>query len=243
MSSSEFYDNFVNYQLEAGINDRVYQLYKRLCKLGLSSNDKVLEIGCGIGALTHLLSLKVKKGQIEAVDFSEKSIEFAKANLTKPNLLFSSANILDYEPTYFNFDKILLFDVLEHIPEENHLELFTKINMWMNNNNESLILINIPNPNYILYDQKYNPKALQEIDQPIHIHTLTQTLAKASLELEYFETYSVWVKNDYQFLMIKKKNEFQEQRLSSERNLIEKIKVRLKRDLRKMIYNYPKIKR
>jgi len=241
MSSSEFYDNFVNYQLEAGINDRIYQLYKRLCKLGLSSNDKILEIGCGIGSFTYLLSLKIKKGQIEAVDFSEKSIEFAKANLTKPNILFSSANILDYEPTYFNFDKILLFDVLEHIPEEKHLELFTKISTWMNS--EAVILINIPNPNYILYDRKYNPKALQEIDQPILIHTLTQTLAKASLELEYFETYSVWVKNDYQFLEIKKKTEFKEQLLSSERNLIEKIKVRLKRDLRKIIYNYPTIKR
>lgn len=241
MSSSEFYDNFVNYQLESGINDRIYQLYKRLCKLGLSSNDKVLEIGCGIGSFTYLLSLKIKKGQIEAIDFSEKSIEFAKANLTKPNILFSSANILDYEPTYFNFDKILLFDVLEHIPEEKHLELFTKISTWMNS--EAVILINIPNPNYILYDRKYNPKALQEIDQPILIHTLTRTLAKASLELEYFETYSIWVKNDYQFLRIKKKTEFKEQFLSSERNVIEKINIRLKRFLIKMIYNYPTIKR
>ena len=78
MGPSEFYDNFITYQIKTGINDRIFGLYKRVCSLSISNNDRILEIGCGIGSLTYLLSQKVKKGKIEAIDISPKSIEFAK---------------------------------------------------------------------------------------------------------------------------------------------------------------------
>lgn len=238
MSSSDFYDNFISYQIDSGINDRIYKLYKRICKLGISTNTNILEIGCGIGSLTYLLSRKIKRGRIESMDISQKSIEYVKENLTQSNLCFSSSNILDFEPKYSNFDKILLFDVIEHIPEETHIDLFTKINQWMNN--DTLLLINLPNPNYIIFDQKNNPQALQEIDQPIFIDKLVNVLAKVNLNIEYLETYSVWVKNDYHFLIIRKQTEFTENLLSENRNLIDKILVKLNRDFRKLIYNYPK---
>ena len=242
MNSSEFYDNFISYQIDSGINDRIYNLYKRLCKIGISSNTNILEIGCGIGVLTYLLSRKIKKGRIEAMDISQKSIQYAKSYLRQSNLYFSSSDILKFEPEFDNFDKILLFDVIEHIPEEIHIDLFTKISTWMHD--QSLLLINLPNPNYILFDQKNDPDALQEIDQPIFINKLVNVLAKASLDIEYLETYSVWVKNDYHFIVIKKRKEFVESFVSSDRSLIERFIVRLSREFRKRIYDYPvKIKR
>lgn len=237
MSSSEFYDNFISYQIDSGINDRIYNLYKRLNKIGISSDTNILEIGCGIGVLTYLLSRKIKKGRIVAMDISQKSVEYAKTNLTQSNLDFYSSDILEFEPEFSDFDRILLFDVIEHIPEENHADLFNKISRWMNN--QTLLLINLPNPNYILFDQKNNPKALQETDQPIFIDKLANVLARSSLDIDYLKTYSVWVKSDYQFLIIKKRTEFVESSISSERNLIERIKVRLSRDFRKLIYRYP----
>ena len=91
-------------------------------------------------------------------------------------------------------------------------------------NENSLLLVNIPNPNYIIYDQKHNPQALQETDQPIFTDRLANVLAMASLEIEYLETYSIWVKNDYQFLIIKKRKEFVEQLVSTERTFHRKIK-------------------
>jgi hypothetical protein len=77
-------------------------------------------------------------------------------------------------------------------------------------NPETLVCINIPNPDYTLYDRKYNPQALQEIDQPVFIDRLANAVARAGLSIELFETYSVWVRKDYQFLIIKKKTEFTE---------------------------------
>ncbi|HEY4967605.1 MAG TPA: class I SAM-dependent methyltransferase [Puia sp.] len=238
MSSAEFYDDFITYQIKSGINDRIYQLYKRLCKLGLSNDTHILEIGCGIGTLTYLLSRKIKRGRIEAVDISKKSIEFAKSILKSPNISFFAANILEFEPGFSAFDFLLLFDVIEHIPEEDHLRLFKKISGWMNP--DATLFINLPNPNYILFDQQFNPQSLQEIDQPVFIDRLTNTLAQAGLQMEYFETYSVWVKQDYQFLIIKKEKAFTEQSLQEGRNVFQKINIRFGRYFRKLIYRYPK---
>jgi 16S rRNA A1518/A1519 N6-dimethyltransferase RsmA/KsgA/DIM1 with predicted DNA glycosylase/AP lyase activity len=67
MDTSQFYDGYVDYHARSGINDRIYSLYKHIIKLGLRSRDNVLEIGCGIGTLTFLLTKKIKKGRIEAL--------------------------------------------------------------------------------------------------------------------------------------------------------------------------------
>jgi trans-aconitate methyltransferase len=237
MSSAEFYDNFIKNQIESGINDRIYGLYRRLYKMGLHSNSTVLEIGCGIGTLTYLLTRKVKAGRIEATDLSPKSIEYVKKHLLRPNLFLYAGDILQLEPQQKPFDFILLFDVIEHIPVENHAALFAKITGWMKD--DSYLLINIPYPGYILFDQKNNPAALQEVDQPIYTDHLATTLSKAGLDIVQFETYSVWVENDYQFIVIKKRTEFVEEIISSKRNVFQKISAWLKREIRKLIYRYP----
>jgi len=183
MGSSEFYDHFISYQIKTGINDRIYGLYKRLLKAGLPSDSKVLEIGCGIGSLTSLLARKIKRGTITSLDISEKSIQYARTHVARTNIAFHIADIMEFQ-TDSTFSRILLFDVIEHIPEEQHVDLFSKISGLMNE--DALLFINIPNPYHILFDQKHKPQALQEIDQPIFIHNLLNVLAKASLDIDLF---------------------------------------------------------
>jgi len=237
MSSAKFYDDFIQKQVESGINDRISGLYQRLCRLGLKNDSTVLEIGCGIGTLTYLLTRKVKKGTIVATDISPQSIEYIKKNLPRPNLTVFAGDILQVQPQSHPFDFVLLFDVIEHIPVEDHAALFTRISGWMQD--DSTLLINIPNPGYVIYDAKNNPAALQEIDQPVFPDHLATVLANAGLDIVQFETYSVWVKNDYQFIVVKKRKDFEEQFLSQERNLFQKGIVWLGRKWRKIIYPYP----
>ena len=65
---SDFYDEFVQRQLKIGANERLISLYKRLLDLGLKEDSKVLELGCGVGILTKLLSKKTATGILEAFD-------------------------------------------------------------------------------------------------------------------------------------------------------------------------------
>jgi 2-polyprenyl-3-methyl-5-hydroxy-6-metoxy-1,4-benzoquinol methylase len=237
MSSAGFYDDYINNQVESGINDRIVGLYRRVRQMGLKTTSTVLEIGCGIGTLTYLLSRKVKSGKIEAMDISPRSVEYAKKNLSNTNIHFFTGDILESQPVTGSFDFVLLFDVIEHIPLQDHAALFTRINDWLHE--DSVLLINIPNPAYILFDEKNNPAALQEIDQPVFADHLATVLAKAELDLVRFETYSVWVRNDYQFIVVMKRKAFEEKLLSQERNILQKGIAWLGRKWRKFIYRYP----
>ena len=235
--SSSYYDNIINYQIESGINDRIYGLYKRTKKIGIK-NKKILEIGCGIGALTFLLSKKISDGKVEAFDPSERSIKYAQEHIQKNNIFFKVSDILNFTPQFAPYDLILIFDVLEHIPEADHFEIFSKIKSWMND--ETLLLINLPNPEYIIFDQKYHPEQLQEIDQSVFIKHLIPIFSSLSLELKYLETYSVWVKEDYQFLIIQKQKDFTEVQLSTLRSFPEKTIKWLQRKWIKLVHHFPK---
>ena len=146
---SQFYDQFSERQIKIGVNERLIFLFKQLKKLGLTKKSKILELGCGVGAFTYLLSKKLKKGYIEAVDLSEKSIENAQKNIQKNNVQLFVGDVVHYQPQESDFDFITLLDVIEHIPIEEHFNLFKNISTYISE--KSLLLINIPNPEYIKY--------------------------------------------------------------------------------------------
>jgi trans-aconitate 2-methyltransferase len=232
----EFYDNYVEAQVASGINDRIYCLYKRILKLGLNNTSNVLELGCGIGTMTFLLAKTINKGNIEAVDISDESVNYAKKHITKSNVSFITGDVVTYKPVLKQFDFITLFDVIEHIPVERHAELFKNLHNHCNSNTQ--ILINIPNPDYIEYYRTHDPTQLQLIDQPLPLSFIVNTIGPQNLFVHYFETHSVWVKDDYQFFVIKKKNVFEEVRLANKRSFIEKIKKRFERAYVKLVHNY-----
>jgi len=232
MSASRFYDQYVDYHVQSGINDRIYSLYRRILKLGLRKDENILEIGCGIGALTFLLSKKVKKGGIEAFDPSSKSIELAVKKVKQSNIHFSIGDVLTYSAQPKFFDKIILFDVLEHIPIGHHDFVFGQIATWLKD--DGYLLINIPNPDYILYDQIHQPQTLQEVDQPVFLHHLLPKLVNAGLELINFDIHSVWVKEDYHFLVVRRKKTFQEMFLHAERGVFRKGMLWMQRNIRRL---------
>ncbi len=219
---SEFYDEYVQRQTKTGANERLISLYKRLLNGGLNTDSKVLELGCGVGIFTKLLAKKVKNGIIEAVDLSAKSVAVAKNELKyRKNIHFDVADVVEYKPKNSDFDMITLMDVIEHIPLEHHAELFR--NLAEIATEKTNILINIPNPQYIGYARINHPESLQVIDQEVELFTLMQHLEKNGLELVYFEKYGIWEQDDYHFMVIRKKRNFELKHLADQRNFSEKV--------------------
>jgi len=221
----DFYDNFSAHQMKVGINERILSLFQRMKKYGLSPSSRILELGSGIGSMTFLLSKKIKSGIVESVDLSPKSIELLNSSIANPAIKGYAADVVNYKPQQSNFDFITLFDVIEHIPIERHAELFKNLAGIMTE--KTTLLINIPNPKYIEYDRIHQPEVLQVIDQPIPLTAIAKNAEDNGLFIHHFETYSIWVENDYQFMMIRKDRDFEEVKLSDKRSFSGKVKHRL----------------
>jgi trans-aconitate 2-methyltransferase len=229
-----FYDAFVSHQLKVAFNPRQSLLFNELKNLGLSSGSSILELGCGIGVMTSLIAMKVRKGYIEAIDISSESIAEAQKRIKHQEMInFIVADLKFFESKRQNFDFITLMDVLEHFPQEDHDDLFRKISQLMHDS--SALFISIPSPHSIAFDRTHFPENLQVVDQELLSDQLINCAYQAGLELDYFRTLSIWSSNDYQVMVFRKEIAYQNESIYEKRNyfckMIRLIRLRFERYL------------
>ncbi|GAB4247534.1 MAG: hypothetical protein Tsb0034_26780 [Ekhidna sp.] len=201
----DWYNTYTRRQTSIGVNLRHYTLIDRAVRAGLRRYHSVLEVGCGIGTLTGLLSGYLKKGSLMATDISDESIEIAKERLSDyKNTQFLVSDMSDFDKKGA-FDFIILPDVLEHIPVEQHHQLFSNLSKALKEKGK--ILINIPHPKYIDYLHENEPEKLQIVDQALSAAILMKDIYEAGLTLVFYESYSIFNRaNDYVSILLEKEN-------------------------------------
>src|SRR3989344_1815713 len=80
----------------------------------VSGGDRVLDIGCGNGALAYDVADRVKS--VTGIDIEEKNIRKAKAKYSRPNMKYIVGDATK-DLTGEKFDSIILSNVLEHIED------------------------------------------------------------------------------------------------------------------------------
>jgi len=106
------------------------------------------------------------------------------------------------------FDFIVLPDVLEHIPVEDHTALFKTLGR--HSNADTTILIHIPNPPYLRNVIRQRQELLQVIDQPLDTSELLNATAAADFRVHRLWSYSLFSKHeDYQCIILKKGRYFE----------------------------------
>ncbi|NLO82919.1 MAG: class I SAM-dependent methyltransferase [Clostridiales bacterium] len=90
--------------------------YNQIMKLIPDNAETCLEIGCGKGDLSFLLSKKSKR--VIAVDFAEKMIERAKVLHPNRNIKYICENILNMEFENNSLDVIVTVATAHHLPYE-----------------------------------------------------------------------------------------------------------------------------
>ncbi len=201
----DFYNSFKEHQKKLGINIRHRSIVKNLKKAGLEPNMKVLEIGCGIGTVSHLILKAIPQGQFVGVDISPDSI--SQANVINSN--FKNAEFVVNDMGDFKyklcFDFVVLPDVLEHIPIEQHANLFAVLKE--HTHKKSKVLINIPEPNCLNWAREKHPERLQIIDQSLSMQDLMNAIYPNDFELVSLQPYSLqYTLPDYLSIILRRKS-------------------------------------
>jgi ubiquinone/menaquinone biosynthesis C-methylase UbiE len=226
----DYYDNYVKRQKRVGVNKRHESILQKSIANGLKKDHNVLEIGCGIGTFSGLLGKYLQTGSALCMDISPASIELAKETYQDIRTLhFTEGNAVTYGFKDAQYDSIILPDVLEHIPEDQHLALFERLSGLLKKNGS--IFIHIPNPLYLEWCHEHRPELLQIIDQPIYTEKLMAAIRPAHLHVYSLNTYSIWVEDgDYQFIVLKKDNYQDFTKVNEEKpSFMDKVKYKLNR--------------
>ena len=184
----EFYDDFVKNQTNIGVSVRHRLIHKRLKGLGLRPNSNVLEVGCGIGTVSSLIIKSIPNGKFVGVDISPGSIATANKLFGASNATFLVDDMSAFTSD-IKFDFIVFPDVLEHIPVEQHSNLFANVAKVCNDN--AKVLINIPEPNALNWTRKNQPEVLQIIDQSLSMQDLLNNTYPHGFQVQSITPYAI----------------------------------------------------
>jgi cyclopropane fatty-acyl-phospholipid synthase-like methyltransferase len=229
-----FYDQFAERQAKTGINSRHLSILDKVKQAGLQANHRILEVGCGIGTVSHLLATQVPNGKVLAVDISPESIEKAKVLWKdQKNLNFEVSDMSDFDKKGETFDFFVFPDVLEHIPVDQHFRLFQ--NIQMHSHADSVIFIHIPAPRYLQWMIDNEPEKLQVIDQPLDSGDLIKNITANGFYLEKMETYGLFFEEkDYQYFVFRSAKPLRSSTPKSKWDVLkERLRIRIKYGLTK----------
>ncbi len=120
--------------------------------LDIKDSDLVLDCGCGEGFYSVLLS-ELYQCRVIAVDIDRELLEKAKKWIGKrKNVSFQVADIIELPFGDETFNKIILSEVLEHIPDDGRAikEIYRVLKKG------GIVGITIPNHNYPLFWDPFN---------------------------------------------------------------------------------------
>lgn len=123
------YDQIANWYLQwvEGQRSPRERYTERVLK-DLSSNPRILELGCGSGVPITRLLLD-HDAEVVANDISSKQIEMAKARCPNARLIAGDMTALSFEPA--SFDGAVSFYAIFHLPRSEQQAMLAKIHMWL----------------------------------------------------------------------------------------------------------------
>jgi len=221
----EFYDSFVVNQERLGVSVRHRIIHNNLTKIGLKNNSNVLEIGCGIGTVSQLIIKSIPNGRFLGCDISPKSIKTAMTLNPNSNSSFEVTDMSEFT-SEVKFDFIVFPDVLEHIPVDQHLNLFKNISNVCAAN--AKVLINIPEPNSLNWTRKNRPEVLQIIDQSLSMQDLLNNSYPHGFQVQSIIPYAIHTNvSNYLSIVLVKNGEVKQLELKGKfGQLIQNLRVR-----------------
>lgn len=147
--SEGIYKNYTTTSVLSGVDPEKFTAWSHLYfkefilpHMPADRNAAILEIGCGYGRYTVLLTKDLGYVHTTGVDISEEQIEYAKNQYHLQNVYCRDAvEFLQQEQR--NYDAVILMDVLEHLELEYAVKLLRLIHGSLNAGGK--LIIQVPN--------------------------------------------------------------------------------------------------
>ena len=132
-------------------NPQRFEILKKVCKRHFGESPfRTLEIGCGLGVNTLLLSLEFPKASCTLIDFSESALKQArklhKSFGRQPQTVL--ANVFEYSPKE-KFDLVMSFGVAEHFIGKMRKEIIQR--HFALARPGAAVFLSVPNQSCLLY--------------------------------------------------------------------------------------------
>lgn len=122
----------------------------------INDTDNVLDCACGVGYGSSFINDKCHPHFILGVDIDKSAIEFAKRIFKKRNMDYKCGDALD--SSFFSkseFDKIVSFETIEHVPIEATEKLISNYHSWLKKDGQ--VIASVPNQDDFPYDKEIVP--------------------------------------------------------------------------------------
>ena len=91
--------------------EKNYQVFHKLIPM----QGKILDIGCGYGFMSYMLSFTAAQRQITGIDYDESKIEIANNCFSKTAMInFVHSDVISFD--FEKYDAIILADMLHYLP-------------------------------------------------------------------------------------------------------------------------------
>lgn len=198
----DFYDDFMRSKMVAYRihgNKRLDAAIERIKPL-LKTNDRVLDVGCGIGIVAEALSRSVPEGFVLGIDLSPRNIWYAEQTARASNLAFAALDVVSEHSAIREklgglADVVVLVDVIEHIPEEDRPGLLQQLRALSSEN--AWLVMTYPSPQYQRYLAKHEPEALQIVDNVVELDQLLLETQQAGYHLSHYSYVDTGMTNQY----------------------------------------------
>ena len=185
----------------SGVSREIQMRRLRFAWKYIARSDSVLDVGCGDGFITNLLSEYCK--HVVGVDSSRTGISLASSlvDISKADFVLGSVNNLPFKESAF--DVITLFEVIEHIPVKLVKKALMDIKRVLKK--DGILIVTTPNPrnfSNIIFGRKIVSKKHEKEYRQAELLQLLSDFQKIEVSGIYFPLppLTLLYKSRYRFL-------------------------------------------
>lgn len=190
-------------------NPRVDEAWRTIVKYKPKRHKalRILEVGCGVGAICHRMHKKWPDAEIIGIDISSRSIEIANKLFSNNKTTFIEG-ILTPDTLDGNFDLIIFMDVYEHIAVQDRPVVHAAIKKLLHD--KGRLMLSVPTPHNLKWSAVHKPETMQPVDEHISLTVINTLALDTDTEVLLYQIKDIWNVGDYAHIVFEKNNDFEQ---------------------------------